>query len=616
MKNEIGRKITSLTLMTIMIAGGMTFAVPGMMPAAHAANANLFVSAENSQNDNYMSGPQVIEVVIIDSDINDTDEAKGEPDVTVNGKNLRMVQAVDGNWYGYFADFSQAQIADATASAGLIPPPVGVGLDFGTFCNSDTGILFGTDPIDVGDAEAIAIPSEDGSEGTNPITEGIDLSDCAVPITAVPGIMNVLRETKDINTFGTSGQIGMDADAWPFIQLYKLTVGGNVVVQYNKGGGAQTATLTFDSVEGFAGSELDRTTYPPGAQVHATVTDLWLNVDPTDEDSWTFNAGADGFPHYQVFDENGVSQGNTFSNTDDDLGEALGDLMCEDNCILLVNPNFNGATNDVLTVQDNGDSQIVADTGDLEDPLDQRTSGIIGFFLGEVPVTITEQGPNSGVFGTYDESDVSALRITNDAKRGTSATIDYNETPVSILVANSFASIAMILDDDEWNSGEEITLQLVDGDANQNSRADEDLDLFNPDVKLIPALRTGDPFTLAENNAGDLVPLEGFFADLDIADAEDVAVSGDLDPGTHANILVQAFSKRALLNTTPLTGVTGEVLVIDLDANGADLQQTMQANDNDSVFNLFNVDLRTFADADDVDIYIIHGPGANLADGA
>jgi len=109
MNNELGRKITSLTLMTIMLAGGMVIAAPGIMPAAHAANANLFVSAENSQFDNYMSGPQVIEVVVIDSDINDTDEAKGEPDVTVNGKILRMVQAVDGNWYGYFADRTQAR---------------------------------------------------------------------------------------------------------------------------------------------------------------------------------------------------------------------------------------------------------------------------------------------------------------------------------------------------------------------------------------------------------------------------------------------------------------------------------------------------------------------------
>ena len=32
MNNEIGRKLTSLTLMTIMLAGGMTIAAPSMMP--------------------------------------------------------------------------------------------------------------------------------------------------------------------------------------------------------------------------------------------------------------------------------------------------------------------------------------------------------------------------------------------------------------------------------------------------------------------------------------------------------------------------------------------------------------------------------------------------------
>ena len=34
MNNETQRKLTSLTLMTIMLAGGMSFAVPGVMPAA------------------------------------------------------------------------------------------------------------------------------------------------------------------------------------------------------------------------------------------------------------------------------------------------------------------------------------------------------------------------------------------------------------------------------------------------------------------------------------------------------------------------------------------------------------------------------------------------------
>jgi len=97
MKNEIGRKLTSLTLMTIMVAGGLTFAIPGVLPAAYAANANLFVSAENSAYDNYFAGPMVIEIVIIDPDIDDTDEGKGEPDVTVNGKDLRMQRPENGS---------------------------------------------------------------------------------------------------------------------------------------------------------------------------------------------------------------------------------------------------------------------------------------------------------------------------------------------------------------------------------------------------------------------------------------------------------------------------------------------------------------------------------------
>ena len=42
---------------------------------------------------------------------------------------------------------------------------------------------------------------------------------------------------------------------------------GNVFssVQYNKGGGVQSTTLTFDTVDQYAGVELDRTTYPQGA---------------------------------------------------------------------------------------------------------------------------------------------------------------------------------------------------------------------------------------------------------------------------------------------------------------------------------------------------------------
>src|SRR5215467_11397421 len=95
-----------------------------------ATNPNLFVSAENSHYNNYFAGPQVIQVVVADPDINRLDQQYGEPIVTINGKRLRMAQATDGNWYAYFADRNQAIAAANTA------PVPGKGLNFGGFCSS------------------------------------------------------------------------------------------------------------------------------------------------------------------------------------------------------------------------------------------------------------------------------------------------------------------------------------------------------------------------------------------------------------------------------------------------------------------------------------------------
>ena len=562
MNNEIGRKITSLTLMTIMIAGGLAAAFPSVMPAAFAANANLFVSAENSQFDNYMSGPQVIEVVVIDADINDTNEAKGEPDVTVNGKILRMTQAVDGNWYGYFADKTMAQRADATSTN------TGVGLDFGSFCTAASTTL----GISLTDTSGVAINSAAGSQGTAaPVA-------CNAAFVA-DGSLHVVREAKQINTNDPNpgnGQIGVNAVAgiWPFIQLYSLNPTGNVVIQYNKGGGAQTTTLTFDSVDQFAGAELDRATYTTGAQVMATITDLWLNIDPTDEDSWTFGTTGTGSKaqasvNYQVFDENGNQDGDLVGP--DNIINALGGLMCEDNCVLITNADVQnkGA---VITLQDNDDSEIRATfgTSNPQLPGDWQTLG--GNIAGKVPITVTEQGPNSGVFGSYDESDTSNIVITSGAKRGTSASIDYNESPKTILVGFSFGSVNIQPTDSEWSSGEEIPVTIVDADANKNSRADEDLDFNDPNVTIIPSLRTGSPATLEGlTNAG-------------------IAWTG---AGALTVDTVQAFSDRAILRSSGLTATGGDVLTFTV---GPSSEFTNAAPLNDASFRgvaLLNYDLRS-----------------------
>jgi hypothetical protein len=186
--------------MTIMVAGGLTFAIPGVMPEAMAANANLFVSAENSMFGNMISGPQVIEVVIIDSNIDETDQALGEPDVTVNGKKLRMAQAVDGNWYAYFAEVEQAQLADYTATFSATHVGGLAGLEFGEFCNAATAgsRILG---FDVSETRGIAIGS-DGAGGINGTLSPVQTitEACTGPYSgATNGTINLVREAKDLN---------------------------------------------------------------------------------------------------------------------------------------------------------------------------------------------------------------------------------------------------------------------------------------------------------------------------------------------------------------------------------------------------------------------------------
>jgi hypothetical protein len=625
MNNEIGRKITSLTLMTIMLAAGFSAFAPSTMPEAAAANANLFVSAENSQFQNYFAGPMVIEVVVIDSDIKDTDEAKGEPDVTVNGNKLRMVQATDGNWYGYFADRNQAQIADQT----VVGFTAGNGLDFGSFCANDDGddILGPSMTQTVGFAVAVGAAGITGeTQGTTTIVS----EQCSALIVGAADANNVVRENKTVNRGvpASIGQIGLTSAAanaaWPFIQLYNFNPTGNVVVQYNKGGGVQSTTLKFDTVDQFAKLDLDRPTYPRGAQVHATITDLQLNIDPTDEDSWTFQTNSTNkTTAYQVFNENGGTAGDIAGGTID-ITSSLGQLMFEDNGILILNVDSQGAGSNIVNIQDNADNQISYTSGTSAQ--DARTTGSFQSgrnTINTTPITITESAPNSSIFGTYDENDVSTIEIEALAPRGKSASIDYNETPKSIVVGFGFASVDIKPVDAEWNSGEEIPVSTTDSDANKNSRADEDLDLFNADVALLPSLRIGTPFTLGNNGTETTNSIVvGTFAQVG-QKAQIAGHSNPVNPGSpfgllnklnltsHATngpialtfnsthpVTVNKFSDRAVVtaNTTS-TDYRVDVLVIDLGSTADELKLTLRDTRSTTTgrlhgFNFFNYDIR------------------------
>jgi len=209
-----------------------------------SANPNLAVSTENTATSNVFGGPMVTKVTICDSDISGTTQAKGEPDVTVNGKILRMAQDTTGLWHGYFADRTQAQLADQSATSS----PPGVDLDLGYFCSNQSTIPISSSAFS--DTKGIVLPVNttiSGSQGIAPfpMCSGVPTS---------PNHNNVINGIDALNPgntlpFSTGiGQIGItNIQFWPFIQLYDFVETGNVVVQYNKGGGVQSSTLTFDS---------------------------------------------------------------------------------------------------------------------------------------------------------------------------------------------------------------------------------------------------------------------------------------------------------------------------------------------------------------------------------
>ena len=120
--------------------------------------------------------------------------------------------------------------------------------------------------------------------------------------------------------------------------------------------------------------------------------------------------------------------------------------------------------------------------------------------VNSAPVTVVETEASTGIFQNTDESDDANIRVATDAPRGTTATIDYNDSARSILIANFFGTLNM---DEaalggEWNSGEELSVLLTDAGYNLNSKVDEDINLADPRFIIIPSLRIGTPITLAD----------------------------------------------------------------------------------------------------------------------
>ncbi len=384
------------------------------------SNSNLYVSAENSLFENHFAGPMVIEVIIDDSVISSLIGSVQEPIVKIDDKKLSMVQSDNGKWYGYFADKTQAQKADSLV--GL----AGYGLDFGEMCSNTSSIT----GLSLLETSGFTIPrdisySSNGQEAFVTCTDDVSSSDQL--------INNVVREAPMLNTQSNStGQTGIDEDAWPLIQLFDIDSGDDVIVKYEKDGGTQSVELTFDVVDQFTTMTLSKIFYRLGENITIDLTDPMLNIDPTDEDSWTWASisGSDEL-FYQLFDENGSADADGTSGAlNINEGSNLEILMFDDNGSLFLNPNSQSASNTVIALQDNAFT-ILEDkyTSDATIDLGTDTISHSGY-----PITLTEMTSNSGSFVNYDQNGVANLIINPEAEFGRSATIEYNKKTSSIIV--------------------------------------------------------------------------------------------------------------------------------------------------------------------------------------
>jgi hypothetical protein len=425
----------------------MTIAAPSMMPQAAAAGA-LYVSAENPLFDNTFGGVQIVEV-IVSGVADETDEKQGEPVVKVDENQLRMAQAVDGNWYGYFGD--------DTAISAVTPGAVGT-----------QGIMFGTDSaptVAEGDFnEATSVFNQDGRGGSS--------------IQNAPSLSNFNKTDSTQGAANTSGQyygigqIGIKAATWPVIQTYDLSIETFDVV-YEQAGADEVVTLNYNSadLDDYASLSLDRNSASQESDIHLDITDNQLNIDPTGEDIVIFytEPGSEGVSWANKTSTISVTAYVAYDNSFDENGKLTID-------------NDTAGTN-ILTMDTTNDDG----TGD----------NLIVFY---------EAGENSGIFSNYDDSDDSNIDVKTDALRGYTATFEYNDSAQSFVVANDFGVIDMeeASVGDVWNSGEELTVTLIDQDLNKNTLSDEDLTIQNTtNTHLIPTLTIGSPVSVDSNDAGN-----------------------------------------------------------------------------------------------------------------
>ena len=559
MENTVARRATSIALMAIMVAGGMTIAFPGATPDAMAAPRSL---ANLSVSTTMFGGPMVIEIIVQDPNLDETGQTQGEPDVTFDGKDLRMIQGSEGYWYAYVANARIVNLFEENHGNGennVLGNRAGTGIDFGTYCmNPNEWIL--NNQKEFADTATVYTASETPCWWQNP-ADGSGISDTKVN--------NVVRSAPSPSTPGGSTSTGIgdnvgnsdlrNRNLWPFIQAFSdISDDSTIKVVYNKGGSAQEIDIKYEAdMDDFASFGVDRSKYPHEAHVHLKIEDNILNIDPTDEDIWTWSADTTNTnAYYMMFNSEGGQALNVTTDAGDDgVGATTDGSMIDHANLALSTQTRSGAEfGDSGTLAfDLGTALTVVDAGNGIDSVGATAINNL--------VTVTETGQNSGVFDNTDGDSNADLRTgATSIGREKPFTIDYADSAQNWFVGHFTAVVAMdaAAVGSDWGSGEELPISVTDQDLNKNSLVTDYLRV-NAD---------GNPFSIQLGAEGEtVVPVQSNF----------VVRSVPVDLRAHASVTA-APNSAGVTNVASGVTINGDIILPNTVVTGSLLQDGLAAN--------------------------------------
>ena len=249
------------------------------------------------------------------------------------------------------------------------------------------------------------------------------------------------------------GQLGHGLNAsghgsWPYIAAVELT--SDTIITY----GGDSVTVEYGDTTSETSITLTNQNPADSTNVHITITDPALNIDPTTADTWEFGLGGTEATPLAYFASNGT--GN----------------------IVLTGANLNE-----LEFGDNG--VFGADS----------TSYIVAGGSALTLVSMAETGANTGVFESFDATGAGEFLTIDECAADSITIFSYGGNSIDMICTYNNASITMS-SDGAWEPSTSVTISVNDPDANKNPTSAETL-AIGDETHVIPTIKMGSPLTLA-----------------------------------------------------------------------------------------------------------------------